>query len=130
MDTLNFANKTGLYVNDEQRRVITGHGSDERWCMLDRFNADGSFERLFIARFKYMKAASKAKAYCKKLVNDLGADSLMTIDQAGLDAYRASINEQERIAFMIREYGTADTLAAGKIAAARHDMNRLLKAAA
>lgn len=116
MDTLNFANKTGLSVN-------TGSGS-ERWCALDRFNADGSMEHLFIARFKYMKAGSKANAYCKKLVRDLGEKCLMTIDQAGLDAYRASINEQERIAFFLREYGTADNLEAGKIAAARHDARR------
>lgn len=97
--TLNYDSKTGFDVD-------TGSGS-ERWCALRRFNEAGEFESLFIARFKYMKAGTQANRYCRKLVRDLG-DSLATITQAGLDEYRAGINEQERVAFMIKTYGTAN----------------------
>jgi len=106
---LNYESKQGF-------EICKGSGSD-RYIMLRRFDSAGKFETLFIARFKYNRAGSKATAYAKQLQNLLGDQALQTITQDGLDEYRAAVNEMEHKAFLLRQYGTTDKLRAAQAAA-------------
>ena len=90
---LNYQAKTGW-------EITKGSGSD-RWVSLRRFNEDGEFESLFVARFKYNKPGTKATRYVKQLIEDIG-ESLQHISQAELDDYREVQNNRSSGSFHIR----------------------------